>query len=71
VFYRGIKESSLFYTLRRGQSLKTAEQLKDYLVSDQRVHAITPRKRLARLPFKPYVVERQGDKLLISNKKSP
>jgi len=71
VFYRGIRESALFYTHRRAQSLKTAEQLKDYLASDQRVYAITTRKRLARLPFRPYVVERQGDKLLISNKKSP
>ena len=26
---------------------------------------------LARLSFRPYVVDRQGDKLLISNKKSP
>jgi 4-amino-4-deoxy-L-arabinose transferase-like glycosyltransferase len=71
VFYRGIRESALFYTNRRAQSLKTAEQLKDYLASDQRVYAITTRKRLARLPFRPYVVARQGDKFLISNKKSP
>jgi len=71
VFYSGIRESALFYTNRRGQALKTAEQLKDYLASDRRVYAITTRKRLARLPFRPYVVARQGDKLLISNKKSP
>jgi len=43
VFYRGIRESALFYTHRRAQSLKTAEQLKDYLASDQRVYAITTR----------------------------
>jgi len=71
VFYRRIRESALFYSHRRAQVLKTAEQLKDYLASDQRVYAITTRKRLARLSFGPYVVERQGDKLLISNKKSP
>jgi fumarate reductase subunit D len=71
VFYRRIRESALFYSHRQAQVLKTAEQLKDYLASDQRVYAITTRKRLARLSFGPYVVERQGDKLLISNKKSP
>jgi 4-amino-4-deoxy-L-arabinose transferase-like glycosyltransferase len=70
VFYRRIRESALFYTHRQAQVLETAEQLKDYLASDQRVYAITTRKRLARLSFRPYVVERQGDKLLISNKKS-
>ena len=70
VFYRRIKDSALFYSNRRAQELKTAEQLKDYLASDQQVYAIATRKRLARLSFKPYVVERQGDKLLISNKKS-
>ena len=57
--------------LTEAQVLKTDEQLKDYLASDQRVYAITTRKRLARLSFRPYVGERQGDKLLISNKKSP
>jgi 4-amino-4-deoxy-L-arabinose transferase-like glycosyltransferase len=71
VFYRRIRESALFYSHRQAQVLKTDEQLKDYLASDQRVYAITTRKRLARLSFRPYVVERQGDKLLISNKKSP
>ena len=71
VFYRRIRDSALFYSHRRAEVLKTAEQLKDYLASDQRVYAVTTRKRLARLSFRPYVVERQGDKLLISNKKSP
>ena len=71
VFYRRIKDSALFYSHRQARALKTVEQLKDYLASDQRVYAITTRKRLARLLFKPYVVARQGDKLLISNKRSP
>ena len=62
--------SALFYSNRRAQVLKTAEQLKDHLAADQLVYAITSRKRLARLSFKHYVVERQGDRLLISNKKS-
>ena len=70
VFHRRINESALFYTHRQAQVLKTGEQLQDYLASDQRVYAITTRKRLARLSFRPYVVERQGDKLVISNKKS-
>jgi hypothetical protein len=46
-------------------------QLKDYLASGQSVYAITTRKRLARLPFRPYVFARQGDKFIISNKRSP
>ena len=71
VFYRRIRDSALFYTHRQAQVLKTAEQLKDYLASDQRVYAVTTRKRFARLSFQPYVVARQGNKLLISNKKSP
>jgi 4-amino-4-deoxy-L-arabinose transferase-like glycosyltransferase len=71
VFYRRIKDSALFYSHRQAQVLKTADQLKEYLATDQKVYAIATRKRIARLPFRPYIVERQGDKLLISNKKSP
>ena len=70
-FYRRIRDSALFYTHRRARVLKTADELKDYLTSDKRVYAIATRKRLARLPFRPYIVERQGDKLLISNIKGP
>ncbi len=69
VFYRRIKETALFYTNRQAQVLETAEQLKNYLDSDQRVYAIITRRRFAGLSFRPYVVERQGNKLLISNKK--
>ena len=69
-FYRRIKDSALFYSDRQALALKTAEQLKDYLASDQRVYAIITRKRYADLPFRPNIVARQGDKLLISNKNS-
>jgi 4-amino-4-deoxy-L-arabinose transferase-like glycosyltransferase len=69
-FYRRIKDSALFYSDRQALVLKTAKQLKDYLASGQRVYAITTRKRYADLPFKPYIVKRQGNKLLISNRNS-
>lgn len=67
-FYRRISPSALFYTDRKARVLQTEEELKDYLSADQRVYCIISRKRLARLPFMPYVVERHGDKLLISNR---
>jgi 4-amino-4-deoxy-L-arabinose transferase-like glycosyltransferase len=70
-FYRRIRDSALFYTHRQARVLKTADQLKAYLATDQRVYAIITRKRFARLPFRPYIAERQGDKLLISNIKGP
>ncbi|MGD8291303.1 MAG: hypothetical protein PVF37_06345, partial [Desulfobacterales bacterium] len=67
-FYRRIKDSALFYSDRQALVLKTAKQLKDYLASSQRVYAIITRKRYADLPFKPYIVTRQGNKLIISNR---
>jgi len=45
VFYRRIRVSALFYSLHRAQVLKTDEQLKNYLASDQRVYAITTIKK--------------------------
>jgi 4-amino-4-deoxy-L-arabinose transferase-like glycosyltransferase len=71
VFYRRIKESALFYTHRKARVLMNPEELKDYLASDKKVYCIITRKKLARMPLMPYVVERHGDKLLISNNKSP
>ena len=70
VFYSRIKESALFYTHRKARVLKGSEELKSFLASDQKVYCLITRKRLARLSLMPYVVERQGDKLLISNSKS-
>jgi 4-amino-4-deoxy-L-arabinose transferase-like glycosyltransferase len=71
VFYSRIKESALFYTHRKARVLEHPDDLKDYLASDKKVYCIITRKKLARLPLMPYVVARQGDKLLISNNKSP
>ena len=70
VFYSRIKESALFYTDRKARELESLEELKDYLASDKKVYCLITRKKLARLSLMPYVVERQGDKLLISNNKS-
>jgi 4-amino-4-deoxy-L-arabinose transferase-like glycosyltransferase len=71
VFYSRIKESALFYTHRKARVLEHPRELKDYLSSDNQVYCIITKKKLARLPLMPYVVARQGDKLLISNNKSP
>ncbi len=68
-FYSRIRASALFYTDRKARVLETAEQLKNYLAADHRVYCIITRNKLATLPFRPYVVERQGDNLLISNRK--
>jgi 4-amino-4-deoxy-L-arabinose transferase-like glycosyltransferase len=70
VFYSRIKESALFYTDRKARVLENPEELKDYLASNNQVYCMITRKKLAGLSLMPYVVERQGDKLLISNKKS-
>ncbi|MGD8945244.1 MAG: glycosyltransferase family 39 protein [Desulfobacterales bacterium] len=70
VFYRRIKESALFYTNRKAIVLKTPDAISEYLDSPQRVFCIVTRKRLANLESMPYVVEQQGDKLLISNRKT-
>ena len=69
-FYRRIKESALFYTNRKAIVLKTPNALSKYLDSPQRVFCVITRKRLAHLESMPYVVEQQGDKILISNRKS-
>lgn len=69
VFYRRIKDSALFYTHRKASVLADPEQLKAYLTADKRVYCIISRKRLAEQKLMPYVVECQGDSLLISNKK--
>lgn len=71
VFYRRIKDSALFYTPRRARVLETEKQLRDYLAADKRVFCILTRNRLVKKQPLPYVVGRQGDKLLISNKKLP
>jgi 4-amino-4-deoxy-L-arabinose transferase-like glycosyltransferase len=71
VFYSRIKESALFYTHRKARVLEQPDELKAYLASDKKVYCIITRKKLARLSLMPYVVARQGDKLLISNSKSP
>lgn len=67
-FYHRIMESALFYTNRTARKLKNADQLQEYLASPQRVYCIISRRKLENLKSKYYIVERLGDKLLISNK---
>ena len=70
MFYSRIRESALFYTDRKASVLDNPAQLRDYLSAERRVYCIITRKWLARLALAPYVVDRHGDKLLISNKNS-
>jgi hypothetical protein len=67
-FYHRIMESALFYTNRSARKLNSAEQLREHLASPQRVYCIISRRKLENLKSKYYIVDRLGDKLLISNK---
>jgi 4-amino-4-deoxy-L-arabinose transferase-like glycosyltransferase len=69
-FYSRIKESALFYTGRRARVLENPVQLHNYLDSNKRVFCIITRKRYSELRTPVYVVAQQGNKMLISNKKS-
>jgi 4-amino-4-deoxy-L-arabinose transferase-like glycosyltransferase len=71
VFYRRIRESALFYANRKARVLKTNEQLEEHLASQKRVFCFISQKRLSDLKSIPYVIDQEGDNLLISNKKAP
>ena len=68
-FYRRIRESALFYTGRRANVLKNPGQLQNYLQSDQRVYCIITRYRYAELKLQAPVVAREGNMMLITNRR--
>jgi len=73
VFYRYLRESALFYTNRRALLLIVPQQLRDYLASEKRVFCVIDRRsfeRLGRTEKIAYVIDQEGGKLIISNKKS-
>jgi hypothetical protein len=71
-FYRRLQDSTLFYTDRKATILQGLQPLKDYLAADKRVFFVTRKRHfdplVSYLP-KFHVWDREGDKLLISNKK--
>ncbi len=71
-FYRDLRESVIFYTNRRGVIIKKSEELAAFLNSPQTVFCVISAKQYDKLkptlPAPMYVVEREGNHLLISNK---
>lgn len=72
VFFEKLKDSALFYTNRRALVLDTTQQLMDYLASPQRVFCVIEKEsldKLEKLDEMAYVIDHEGDKLIISNRK--
>ncbi|MBW2056592.1 MAG: glycosyltransferase family 39 protein [Deltaproteobacteria bacterium] len=72
VFFEKLKDSALFYTDRKALVLDTPQQLMDYLASPKRVFCIIEKEsldELEKLGQMPYVIDQEGDKLIISNRK--
>jgi 4-amino-4-deoxy-L-arabinose transferase-like glycosyltransferase len=72
VCYHRLKDSALFYTNRLVLVLKGRQQLMDYLASDKPVFCIIERRHFERLEKAKkmfYVFERDGNRLIISNRK--
>jgi 4-amino-4-deoxy-L-arabinose transferase-like glycosyltransferase len=73
VFYDDVKDSTLFYTGRRGIVLKTPKEMLDFLDSEKKVFCIIPKKDYQRLDEfekisnRSHIVEEEGGKLIISN----
>jgi hypothetical protein len=72
VFYRRMRDSALFYTDRRAILLTTPRQLINYLDSSKRVYCVINReyfKEIKALDNRAHVIDREGHKLMISNRK--
>jgi len=71
-FYRFINDSATFYTDRRGELILGPENLEKLLASDRRAFCFVQEKHIDDLDHlkQPYhVVDREGNKLIISNRK--
>lgn len=71
VFYHRLKDSALFYTNRLAVVLRGRQQLVDYLASPKTVFCIIERRHLEKLEKEKkmvYVLDREGNKFIISNK---
>ena len=73
VFFDHLRDSALFYTNRRAIVLSAPQQLKDFLASDRRVFCVIDSVDLERLEAvkdMTYVLDKEGSKLLVSNRQS-
>jgi len=73
VFYRNMKDSTLFYTNRKAVVLYFPQQVGDLLASSTRAFVITDEEFLEELGScinGSYVVDREGSTLVISNRKT-
>ena len=71
VFFNRERDSALFYTSRRALVLKTPQQLNEYMQSNKKVYCVLARDHLKKLEdLKQFfdIIDREGDKLLITNK---
>jgi 4-amino-4-deoxy-L-arabinose transferase-like glycosyltransferase len=72
IFFKRERDSALFYTNRRALVLRTPQQLKEYLASNKKIYCILKRDHLKELAdLKQFfdIIDREGEKLLITNKK--
>ena len=73
IFFEDLRDSALFYTNRLAVVLRDPERLLDQMSQDEQVLCVIDRKyfeRLEDLKQMVYVIETEGHKLLISNRRS-
>jgi 4-amino-4-deoxy-L-arabinose transferase-like glycosyltransferase len=71
VFFKMLRDSALFYTNRRAIVLQSEEDLQHYLDSSKKVLCVIDREQYRQLESmlkSSYVVDEEGNKLLISNR---
>jgi len=72
VLCRSLEGGALFYTDRRILLLRTSAEVRNFLDSDKRVYCMIQRSDYNRLDYvreASTIIDQQGDKLIISNKK--
>ncbi len=72
VLCRTLEGGALFYTDRRILVLRTAAEVRNFLDSDKRLYCMIQRRDYDRLDYvreASTIIDQQGDKLIISNKK--
>jgi 4-amino-4-deoxy-L-arabinose transferase-like glycosyltransferase len=72
VFINSVKDTALFYTHRKALILRTPKEAADFLGSDQRVFCIVNKslyKDLDKIRRISYIIDEDGGKLIISNRR--
>ncbi len=71
VFFKMLRDSALFYTDRRATVLQSEDELQNYLDSNKKVLCVIDREQYRQFEHmlkSSYVVDEEGNKLLISNR---